>query len=130
MDGRTLRRAQSPSFSTATRLTYRAEISRRDTLGHSSSYYDGGEYSPYCVESLVDLLRGEARMPYTSLELTLELRGHCSDSTVRELARKFSAVEAPRAQVRICSPGNRPVVVGCTTPPPAPERAAHSGKHA
>ena len=56
METTRLWRAQDASLRTSD-LTYRAEIVRRDARGRSSIYYDGGEFAPYCVESLVEILR-------------------------------------------------------------------------
>lgn len=130
MDSGALRGASPARFSGVTRLTYRAELARRDPRGGTSSYYDGGEFSPYSVESLLDLLRGEARAPNTTLDLKLELRGHCTDAVLRGLVQKFAELEAPRAQVCICSAGNRPVTVACGTAPHAAKNAARGGKSA
>ncbi len=97
-------------------LSYKAEVFRRDLGGHVSTYYNGGEFSPYCVESLVELLRGEAHTPYQSLELVFEFRGKCNASTVREVAKRFAAVHAPRLQVKICATGQHPVVFSVGEP--------------
>jgi len=111
MERRTLRRAPAAPILPAGKLTYRAEICRRDVSGHSWSYYDGGDFSPYSVESLVEMLRGETRTPYRSLDLTLEIRGKCTSGTVKDLARRFAVIHAPKVHVRICASGARPVVV-------------------
>ena len=84
---------------------------RRDATGHTSSYYDGGDFSPYCIESLVELLRGETHTAYQSLNLTLEIKGSCGNATVREIARRFSTIHAPKIRVRICARGQQPVVI-------------------
>lgn len=127
---RAFRRGSAARFSAVTKLTYRAELARRDALGKTSRYYDGGEFSPYNVESLLDLLRGESRVPHTTLDLTLELHGHCPDAVLRDLVQRFAELEAPKAQVRICTPGHRPVVVGCGSVVHATGSAARGGKSA
>ncbi len=130
MESRAFRRASAARFSAVTKLTYRAELARRDGLGKNSSYYDGGEFSPYNIESLLDLLRSEARVPHTTLDLTLELRGHCTDAVLRDLVQRFAELDAPKAQVRICTPGNRTVTVGCGSAGHAAGNAARGGKSA
>ena len=130
MESRAIRRATAARLSAVTKITYRAELFRRDAQGRTSSYYDGGEFSPYNIESLLDLLRGEARVPNTSLDLTLELRGQCTDAVIRDLAQRFAELDAPSAQVRICTVGNRPVMVGCGSAAPAAGRAVRGGKFA
>jgi hypothetical protein len=91
---------------------------RREVGGRASSYYDGGDFTPYCVESLLEMLRAETRAPYQSLGLTLEIRGDCSASTLRELAERFATIHAPRVQIRICAPGHPAAIVGSATAPP------------
>ena len=90
----------------------RSRTCRRDSSGNSWSYYDGGDFSPYSVESLVELLRSETRTPYRSLDLTFEIRGKCTVNTVKEVAKRFAVIHAPKVQVRVCSAGLRPVVIG------------------
>ena len=58
MESRAFRRASAARISAVTKLTYRAELARRDVRGKTSRYYDGGEFSPYNVESLLDLVAG------------------------------------------------------------------------
>jgi hypothetical protein len=98
---------------------YRAEILRRDLGGHVSTYYNGGELSPYCIESLIELLRGEAHTPYQSLELSLEFRGKCSPALLRDVAKRFASVQTPRLQISIRAAGQQPVVIGAGEPPPS-----------
>ncbi len=113
MDSRERRRATAAPFTPVSRLTYRAQLARRDAVGMTSAYYDAGDLSPYNVQALLDLLRGESRVPSTSLDLKLELRGQCSEEVVRDLVARFSHLDAPQSQVRIIAPGSRPVTVGC-----------------
>jgi len=103
-------------------MSYRAEICRRDVEGRKSSYYDGGQFSPYCMESLIELLRGEARIPHLSLDVMLELHGECTPLTLRDVAARFGDVTSPHLLVRICAPGRAPLVIGART-------ADESGEH-
>jgi hypothetical protein len=89
---------------------------RRDATGRDSTYFDGGDFTPYCIESLLELLRAETRAPHESLGLTLELRGDCNPATIRELARRFASIDAPNFQVRICAAGHPPAIVGNAAP--------------
>ena len=93
----------------------------------TSDYYDAGDLSPYNVQALVDLLRGESRVPSTSLDLRLELRGQCSEAVFRDLVDRFSQLDAPQAQVRISVAGSRPVTVGCGSAT-APGKAEGRGR--
>lgn len=127
MDSRERRRAASAQFTPVTRLTYRAQLARRDAIGMTSAYYDAGDLSPYNVQALLDLLRGESRVPSTSLDLKLELRGQCSEAVFRDLVDRFSHLDAPQAQVRIIAPGSRPVTVGCGSSA-EPRKTAQRGK--
>jgi hypothetical protein len=97
--------------------TYRAEVLRRDLGGHVSTYYNGGELSPYCIESLIELLRGETHTPYQSVELSLEFRGKCSPTVLRDVAKRFASVQIPRVQISIRAAGQPPVVLGAGEPP-------------
>jgi hypothetical protein len=100
--------------------TYRAEIVRREPGGPSSIYYDGGEFVPYCVESLMEILRSEVRKPHELLDVCIEIKGTCNSSTVRDLARRFDGIREPRLHVRISAPGHPGVVI-------APELQARRG---
>ncbi len=111
MGSRTARITPGPPDVPAGITTYRAELCRKTTPGHASKYYDGGDFSPYCMESLIDLLRFEAQAPYESMGLTLELRGRCSAATLRELARRFGEIEAPNIRVNIRAAGLPSVTV-------------------
>jgi len=111
MDTSRIWRAQALPFVATPALTYRAEIVRRDPRGPSSIYYDGGEFAPYCIESLVDILRSEARRPHDSLDVSIELKGTCNSSTVRDLARRLDGMHEPRMHVRISAPGHPGVVI-------------------
>jgi hypothetical protein len=99
------------SYVPTSSLTYRAEIVRRDMRGGSSIYYDGGEFAPYCVESLVEILRSEARRPHEHLDVSIELKGSCNVTTVRDLARRFGDLHEPRMHVRISAPGHPGVII-------------------
>ena len=125
METRKLWRASTASLASNPTLTYRAEIYRRDPRGRSSIYYDGGEFAPYCVESLVDILRSEARRPHELLDVSIEFRGACSTTTLRDLARRFSDLHEPRLHVRIGAPGHPAVIVtpDLSSQPASSERA-------
>ena len=111
MDTSRLWRAPALSLVATPTLTYRAEIVRRDPCGPSSIYYDGGEFAPYCIESLLEILRSEARRPHDSLDVSIELKGTCNSSTVRDLARRLAGMREPRLHVRISAPGHPGVVI-------------------
>jgi hypothetical protein len=117
MDTSRLWRAPAFSLPVTSTLTYRAEIVRRDPRGRASIYYDGGEYAPYCVESLVDILRAEAHRPHDMLDVCIELKGACNATMVKDLARRFTDMHQPRMHVRISAPGHPGVII-------APELAA------
>ena len=111
MDTSRLWRAPVLSLADTPTLTYRVEIVRRDPRGPSSIYYDGGDFAPYCVESLLEILRSEAHKPHDLLDVNIELKGTCNSSTVRDLARRFDSVREPRLHVRISAPGHPGVVI-------------------
>lgn len=105
MGSRTSRYKPGLPGTRAATATYRAEICRNDTPGSKSKYYDGGDFSPYCMESLVELLRSEAQSPYLSMGLTLEIRGRCTLATLRDLTRRFSEIDAPNIRINIRATG-------------------------
>ena len=111
MDTRRIWRTHASSLPTTSNLTYRAEIVRRDPRGRASIYYDGGEFAPYCVESLVDILRVEAHRPHDLLDVNIELKGSCNTAMMRDLARRFTDMRQPRMHVRISAPGHPGVIV-------------------
>ena len=120
-------RAQNASLPMTSDLTYRAEIVRRDARGRSSIYYDGGEFAPYCIESLVEILRAEAHRPHDILDVSIEIKGPCNATTVRELTRRFIDMRQPRMHVRISAPGHPGVIIApdLSTEPAAAPLAAH-----
>jgi hypothetical protein len=111
-------------------LTYRAEIIRRDPRGGSSIYYDGGEFAPYCVESLMEVLRTESRRPHEMLDVSLELKGACNVTTVRDLARKFTDMHEPRMHVRISAPGHPGVIISPDLSESPKQAAGSAAAHA
>jgi hypothetical protein len=111
METTRLWRAPHASLPVTSDLTYRAEIVRRDARGRSSIYYDGGEFAPYCVESLVEILRAEAHRPHDVLDVSIEIKGPCNASTVKELTRRFVDLHEPRMHVRISAPGHPGVII-------------------
>jgi hypothetical protein len=118
METRRIWRAPVLSATQSASLTYRAEIVRRDPRGRSSVYYDGGELSPYGVDSLVDALRAEIHTAHDQVDVSIELKGTCSSTTVRELARRVGALSEPHLHVRISAPG----YPGITIAPPSSPR--------
>jgi hypothetical protein len=97
---------------TGSRTRYRSEIKRHGNPGPPQTYYDGGDYGPYSLESLVDLLRAEARLPYSTLAISVELTGSCPGVVLREMALRLSSLGLPRFHARIEAEGHAPVVLG------------------
>jgi hypothetical protein len=110
--------------------TYRVEVKRRtDGDGHDLHFYGGGEFSPYCIESLVDMLRSEAHGHAGDYEVTFELVGSCSAQCLEEVANRFSAAAIPGVRGVIRAAGHRDLALESTrarslpTPrPSAPSR--------
>jgi hypothetical protein len=66
--------SRQPAFSMAAgQVSYRSAVTRHNPPETDHTYYDGGELSPYCIETLIELLRAEARLPYTTLDVDLEI---------------------------------------------------------
>jgi hypothetical protein len=100
-------------------LRYRAEVRTRDPGGIGSVHlYDGGDFSPYCIESLLDLLRSEARMTRRELDLTFELLGQCSAVRMQEVAARFADASIAGLRVTVRADGYSPVRVGEQPPRP------------
>jgi hypothetical protein len=94
-------------------LRYRAEVCCRD--GEQSNdlhVYDGGDYSPYCIESLLDLLRSEARSPRRALDMTFDILGPCSALRLQEVAARFARASIAGLSVTVRASGHPPVRVG------------------
>jgi len=108
-------------------LRYRAEVRNREgQRGGDLHLYDGGDFSPYCIESLLELLRSEAREPHRALDLTFELLGPCSTLSLQEIANRFASASITGLRVTVRATGHSPVRVGEQLPaarspsPPAP----------
>ncbi|HET9062032.1 MAG TPA: hypothetical protein VFO62_01980 [Candidatus Binatia bacterium] len=105
-------------------LRYRAEVYRRDgDSGGDLHLYDGGDFSPYCMESLLDLLRSEARASRRALDMTFELLGPCSAPRLQEVAARFSRASIAGLSVTVRASGHAPVRVGDSASPVKPESA-------
>ncbi len=87
-------------------LEYRARILKTDLKGHETTYYDGGPLTPYTIEATIELVLAEASVDCSSLDLTLELEGECSEDFIDDIAARFGGVEAPGTRVRICAFGH------------------------
>jgi len=97
----------------ASPLRSRAEVRTREP-GRSGllHLYDGGDFSPYCIESLLELLRSEARMTRRELDLTFELLGQCSAVRMQEVAARFASASIAGLSVTVRADGHTPVRVG------------------
>lgn len=94
-------------------LTYRAEIRSRDGVQNGDLHlYDGGEFTPYCIESLLDLLRSEARTARRELEMTFDLLGSCSIVRLQEIATRFASASIAGLNVTVRASGHAPLRVG------------------
>lgn len=111
-------------------LRYRAEVRNRES-GHGGDLhlYDGGDFSPYCIESLLELLRCEARAPHQALDLTFELLGPCSTLRLQEIANRFASASIAGLRVTVRATGHSPVRVGESLPAarPSSQPAPHTG---
>ena len=95
----------------AARIRYRSAVTRHHESGPAHSYYDGGDLSPYSIESLLDLLRAESRQPYSCLEVNLEINGPCNAALLRDLTLRFSALSMLGLKVRIRAEGHAPFLI-------------------
>ncbi len=125
---RDLRAAPEPE---ARPLRYRAEVCCRDVERSSNLHlYDGGDFSPYCIESLLELLRSEARSPRRALDMTFEILGPCSAPRLQEVAARFARAAIDGLSVTVRASGHTPVRVGesvsTATLPTAPAPRARS----
>jgi hypothetical protein len=93
-------------------LRYRAEVRSLDSAsGGELHLYDGGDFSPYCIESLLNLLRSETRASGRALEMTLEILGPCSTPRLQEVAERFARAAITGLSVTVRAPGHPPVRV-------------------
>lgn len=105
--------------------TYRVEI-RRHTANdaHDLHLYGGGDFSPYCIESLVDMLRGEAHTTRGDYEVIFEFIGVCSASTLEEVAYRLSAASIPGLRGVVRAEGHRALNLDAPGPRHTVERAS------
>lgn len=88
------------------RTRYRSAVTRHNESQPSHTYYDGGDLSPYSIDSLIDLLRAESRLPYLSLDVELEIAGPCSAAALREVELRFSELSLRGLNLRIRAEGH------------------------
>jgi len=87
---------------------YRVEIRRHTTRdAHDLHLYGGGDYSPYCIESLIDMLRGESHTTRGDYEVIFEFVGVCSATTLEEVAYRLSAAGIPGLRGVVRADGHR-----------------------
>jgi hypothetical protein len=106
--------------------TYRVEVRRRaGSEGHDLHFYGGGEFSPYCIESLVDMLRSEAHGHGGEYDVTFELVGSCSVQCLEEVAHRFSAAAIPGLHGVVRAAGHRELSLETSRArPPATSRSS------
>lgn len=99
-------------------LRYRAEVRRREPMaGPNLHLYDGGDCSPYCIESLIDLLRSETRATRQALEMTFEILDTCTPPSLQEVASRFAHAAIPGLRVTLRAQGLDPVLLDSLQPP-------------
>ena len=90
--------------------TYRVEVRRHGgQVGYDLHFYGGGDFSPYCIESLIDMLRGEAHGVRGQYEVTLELIGACSAKSIEEVATRLSTAGIAGLRGVVRAAGHRDV---------------------
>jgi len=88
--------------------TYRVEIRRhRASDAHDLHLYGGGDFSPYCIESLIDMLRGEAHSTHGEYDVTFEFVGTCSATNLEEVAYRLAAAGIPGLRGVVRADGHR-----------------------
>lgn len=102
-------RASSTAF--PAHLHYRSVLRRITAEPPHRSYFDGGDLTPYAADSLMDLIRSEARFPHETLDLSLALSGPCSAGLVRYLVARLTALAIPTLVVHIRAEGQPDIVV-------------------
>jgi hypothetical protein len=96
-------------------LRYRAEVRRREPIqGSALHLYDGGDCSPYGIESLIDLLRSETRVTRSALEVTFEILDSCSSPRLQEVVQRFTHSAIPGLRITISARGQDPVFFDAT----------------
>ena len=112
--------------------TYRVEVRRHTSQeGHDLHFYGGGDFSPYCIESLIDMLRSEAHGVGGEYDVTLELFGTCSAKSVEEVAARLSTAGIVGLRGVVRAAGHRDVPLedvrtrhGTVVRPAAPPRSS------
>jgi len=113
MFGWTSRDSRTAAETSIRPLRYRAEVSCKDPEHRGDlRVYDGGDFSPYGVESLLDLLRSEARSSRRALDMTLEILGPCSAIRLQEIAARFARASIAGLSVTVRASGHTPVRIG------------------
>ncbi len=102
---------------TLTAPTYRVEVRRHTTTDpHDLRFYGGGDFSPYCIESLIEMLRGEAHGVGGEYELTFEFVSACSERNLEEVARRLSDAGIAGLRGVVRANGHREVALGSASP--------------
>ena len=105
--------------------TYRVEIRRHTSNDpHDLHLYGGGDYSPYGIESLIDMLRGEAHTARGDYEVTFEFIGPCSASTLEEVAYRLLTAGIPGLRGVVRAEGHRALPLDAPQMRHAPERSS------
>ena len=60
---------------------------------------------------MVDLVRAEARLPYTTLDVDLEIAGPCPAARVREVSVRFSDLPIRGLRVLLRAEGHGTLVI-------------------
>jgi hypothetical protein len=97
---------------TFTAPTYRVQVRRHTaTDPHDLHFYGGGDFSPYCIESLIDMLRGESHGVPGEYELTFEFVSGCSTRNLEEVARRLSTAGIAGLRGVVRGAGHRDVTL-------------------
>jgi hypothetical protein len=105
--------------------TYRVAIRRHTAIdAHDLHLYGGGDYSPYCIESLIDMLRGEAHTARGDYEVTFEFVGPCSASTLEEVAYRLLTAGIPGLRGVVRAEGHRALPLDAPQMSHASERSS------
>lgn len=112
--------------------TYRVEIRRHSSRdAHDLHLYGGGDFSPYCIESLIDMLRGESHAAGGEYDVTFEFVGTCSATNLEEVAHRLAAAGIPGLRGVVRADGHRELQLDAPIPkhtvlrtPVAPPRSS------
>ena len=92
--------------------TYRVEVRRHTAADpHDLRFYGGGDFSPYCIESLIEMLRGESHGMPGEYELTFEFVSGCSTRNLEEVARRLSTAGISGLRGVVRAAGHRDVLL-------------------